>query len=44
MQKDNFTDVVENLPQAPAPTPAPAQPAPEQQVMTSEGETVTLGQ
>lgn len=44
MQKDNLTDLVQNIPQ-PAPTPAP-QPAPtaQQQVVTSSGETVTLGQ
>ncbi len=44
MQKDNLTDVVQNIPH-PNPTPAPA-PAPnaQQQVVTSSGETVTLGQ
>ena len=44
MQKDNLTDLVQNIPQ-PAPTPAP-QPTPtaQQQVVTSSGETVTLGQ
>lgn len=44
MQKDNLTDLVQNIPQ-PAPTPAP-QPAPtaQQQVVNSAGETITLGQ
>jgi len=47
-RKDNFTDVVEQLPriqltEAPqASTPAPSKPS-EQQVVSSSGETVTLG-
>lgn len=44
--KDNFTDVVENLPKAkPAPAPKPEQSKPaEQQVVSSSGETITLAQ
>ncbi|MDP1625298.1 MAG: hypothetical protein Q8L64_06080 [bacterium] len=40
-KKDNFTDVVQNLPKTP-PAPAPKQPAP-QQVSGSNGEVITLG-
>lgn len=44
MQKDNLTDLVQNIPQ-PAPTPAPQQaPNAQQQVVNSTGETITLGQ
>jgi hypothetical protein len=44
MQKDNLTDLVQNIPQPnPAPVPTPA-PNAQQQVVTSSGETVTLGQ
>lgn len=51
-QKDNFTDVIENLPpiQQPSATPTQNTPStppptpPEQQVMNSDGEIVTLGQ
>lgn len=44
MQKDNLTDLVQNIP-TPPPTPAPA-PAPnaQQQVVNNAGETITLGQ
>lgn len=42
MEKDNFTDIVENLPQVPIPTIAP-EPQPQQQVVNNDGETVTLG-
>jgi hypothetical protein len=41
-KKDNFTDVVQNLPKTPS-VPAPQQPAP-QQVSGSNGEVITLGQ
>lgn len=46
MQKDNFTDVVENLPQAPESNNSnntPQEPV-QQQVISSNGETITLSQ
>lgn len=43
MKKDNLTDVVENLPKVPPQTEKPAD-RPQTQVISNEGETITLGQ
>jgi len=43
-QKDNLTDVVQQLPKEPAPKPTnPPEPKKPQQVVSSDGEVITLG-
>ena len=45
MRKDNLTDLVERVPQQQAPTPQPqSAPTPQQgQIISQQGEIVTLG-